>query len=39
MDNITVIRMVAGVLVIILVGMIIARRKRMAVNKRLSARR
>jgi hypothetical protein len=39
MDTTTVLRMIAGVVTVILVGMIIARRKRTAVNKRLSTRR
>ena len=39
MDNVTVLRVIAGFVSVILVGMIIARRKRMASAKRLNARR
>jgi hypothetical protein len=39
MDNVTVVRIIAGVMSVILFGIIIARRKRMASTKRLSGRR
>lgn len=39
MDNLTVMRIIAGFMAILLVGIIIARRKRMAAAKRLSVRR
>lgn len=39
MDNVTVIRIIAGVIAIVLVGIIIARRKRMAAVKHTSSRR
>ncbi len=34
MDNVTMIRVVAGVLAVIILGIIIARRKRMSTSKR-----
>jgi hypothetical protein len=39
MDNVTLIRIISGVVCIILTGILIARRKRMASTKRLNSRR
>jgi hypothetical protein len=39
MDNVTILRIIAGIMAVVLVGIIIARRKRMAAAKRLKARR
>jgi LPXTG-motif cell wall-anchored protein len=39
MDNVTMIRVVAGVLLVILLGILIARRKRMASTKRVTPRK
>jgi len=39
MDNLTIARIIAGIIAVILVGIIIARRKRMAATKRMSTRR
>ena len=39
MDSLTVLRIIAGIITVALVGIIIARRKRMAVAKRLNTRR
>ena len=39
MDNLTLARVVAGIIAVVLVGIIIARRKRMATSKRSSTRR
>jgi hypothetical protein len=39
MDNLTIMRIIAGFIAILLVGIIIARRKRMAAAKRVSSRR
>ena len=39
MDNVLMIRIIAGVLAVILLAIIVARRKRMASVKRMSARR
>jgi len=39
MDNLTIARIIAGIIAIILVAIIIARRKRMAAAKRVGNRR
>jgi hypothetical protein len=39
MDNVTLIRTIAGAVCIILTGILIARRKRMASTKRVNSRR
>jgi hypothetical protein len=39
MDGVTMIRVIAGVLAVILLGVVIARRKRMSTTKRPSQRR
>lgn len=39
MDNVMMVRVVAGVIAVILLAVIIARRKRMASTKRLASRR
>ena len=39
MDNVTMIRVVAGVLAVILLAIIVARRKRMAAAKRMTPRK
>ena len=39
MDNLTIARIIAGVIAVVLVAIIIARRKRMAATKRMGARR
>lgn len=39
MDNVTMIRLVAGVLAVILLAIVIARRKRMASSKRITPRK
>jgi hypothetical protein len=39
MDNVTMIRVAAGVLAVILLAIVIARRKRMAASKRVTPRK
>jgi hypothetical protein len=39
MDNVTMIRLAAGVLAVILLAIVIARRKRMAASKRVTPRK
>ena len=39
MDSVTMIRIVAGVLAVVLLGIVIARRKRMASTKRVTPRK
>ena len=39
MDNVTMIRLAAGVLAVILLAIVIARRKRMASSKRVTPRK
>ena len=39
MDNVTLIRIISGILCIILIGILVARRKRMASTKSLNSHR
>jgi len=39
MDNVTMVRVVAGVLAVLLLGVIVARRKRMSSSKRPTVKR
>jgi hypothetical protein len=39
MDNVTMIRVIAGVLAVILLAIVIARRKRMSSSKRMTPKR
>ena len=39
MDNVTMVRVAAGVLAVILLAIVIARRKRMAASKRVTPRK